>query len=74
MLHTAWLRAEEQVTTETNLADGLKSDIQEIQAKQVTGSAHHFNSDPQLPEHDHEDYSDYQDTTGYAQVLHRRSS
>ncbi|XP_064385904.1 uncharacterized protein LOC135334578 isoform X3 [Halichondria panicea] len=69
----------EQVTTETNLAYGIgrKQELQENPAEQVTDSAHHFDSDPQqspLPEHDHEGYSDYRDTTGYAKVLHRRSS
>ena len=72
----------EQVTTETNVAYGLQSEIREIPAEQVTESVDHFNSDPQqspLPDHDSEGYSDYRglrpvDTTGYANVLHRRSS
>ncbi|XP_064386824.1 receptor tyrosine-protein kinase erbB-3-like isoform X3 [Halichondria panicea] len=53
----------EQVATETNFAYGLRNEIQ------VTD---HFNSDP--PKHNHEGYSDYRDPTGYAKILHRRSS
>ncbi len=78
-----WLSAEdqlhaEQVTTETNLAYGLRSEheLQENPVEQVTDSAHHFNSDPQqspLPEYESRGMKPV-DTTGYANVLHGRSS
>ncbi len=73
-----------QVTTEVILAYGLSSEhvLQENPAEQVTESVDHFNSDRQqspLPDHDSEGYSDYRglrpvNATGYANVLHRRSS